>query len=90
MAVLPKEPSRKIKTCFSSALEVIFGLTPMHLIIDRVSKETIMRMSISTRKKGLQIDPKDSKLILKYNPKLGACRDDIETKFSFDKYFNRS
>ena len=73
-----------MRACPISELEGILGFTLLHLIIDRVSKETLLRMTRSTNEK---IDLKDSKIVLKSNPILGTCRDDIEKKFVFDKYF---
>ena len=76
-----------MRTSSTSAIEIILGLTPLHLVINRISKETIMRISRPTREKGLKIDPKDQNLILKSNPILGACRDDIGKTFNFNKFF---
>ena len=76
-----------LRTCPTSALEVISGLPPLHIVMERIEKETLVRMDKARSEKGIKIDSKDQDRIYSTFPLLAAPRDDIEKTFSFKKSF---
>lgn len=75
-----------MRSCPTAALEVILNLTPLHLVVERLAKETLLRMEktgmeIRSTHGGVSLPPGIEEL-------LNLPRDSTIRKFNFEKNFS--
>lgn len=76
-----------MRTCPTAAMEVIMGLTPLHLVIQRTAVETILRISREGVGRNKVISLKECDSLSRNIPLLKLPKDNMVKKYCFERNF---
>ena len=79
--------SGAMRTCPTASLEVLLGLTPLHLHIQMQARRSIFRMAGSMSEAGSCLNRRKIDILSRRYPELLIPRDNMTTRFHFDKKF---